>query len=142
MAFLPSAAFMAWLYRMPGLIVAMVLSSLVSIVFGLGLATGKYGMQISLRGSLAALLAAVTSALPILPLVYYSPLPSLANVLVGTVAYLVAYLTLAPLFKAIRLADFEILAPIFGQIRFLKPIANLIFAYETRVLKAVERETK
>jgi hypothetical protein len=69
---LPSAAIMAWLYRVPGLIVALLLSSLVSIVLGLGLATGKYGMRISLRGSLAALLAAVTSALPILPLVYYS----------------------------------------------------------------------
>jgi hypothetical protein len=49
-----------------------------------------------------------------------------------------AHPTLAQLFLAIKRTDLEILAPILGQIRILRPITYLIFAYETRVLKAVE----
>jgi len=51
---------------------------------------------------------------------------------------LMAHPTLAQLFLAIKRTDLEILAPILGQIRILRPITYLIFAYETRVLKAVE----
>jgi hypothetical protein len=54
--------------------------------------------------------------------------------------YLAAYLTLAPVFKAIRRTDLEILAPILGQIRILRPATNLIFAYETRLLNMLERK--
>ena len=115
-------------------------SSLISTSFGLWVPTTRYGMRVDLRGSLRALVVAVTSAVPILPLVYYSPFPSLVNVLIGAAIYLAAYLTLAPVFKAIRRTDLEILAPILGQIRILRPATNLIFAYETRLLNMLERK--
>jgi len=46
------------------------------------------------------------------------------------------------LFKAFQRADLEILAPILSQVRILKPVTNLIFAYETRLLAAFEGQTK
>jgi O-antigen/teichoic acid export membrane protein len=136
--FLVAAPVMAWLYRVPGLIVALLLSALVSTAFGLSMATGKYGMHIDLKGSAATLATALTSALPILPLVYYSALSSLANLLIGAIIYLATYLTLAPAFKAIKRTDIEILAPILGQIKLLRPATDLIFAYETRLLNMLE----
>jgi O-antigen/teichoic acid export membrane protein len=137
--FLPVAPVMASLYRVPGLIVALILSTLISTIFGLRLAIGKYGMWIDLKGSAAALATALVSALPILPLVYYSRLPSLANLVIGGIIYVVAYLTLAPAFKAFKRTDLEILAPILGQIRFLRPAIKLIFAYEIRLFSEFEK---
>jgi O-antigen/teichoic acid export membrane protein len=137
--FLFTAPVMAWLYRVPGLIVALLLSALAATIFGLNLATRKYGMHLDLTGSLRSLLAALASALPILPLVYYPRLPSLANAVIGACIYLAAYLTLAPVFKAIKRTDLEILAPLLGRIRILKPATDLIFAYETRLLNMIER---
>jgi hypothetical protein len=63
------------------------------------------------------------------------------NVLIGAAIYLAAYLTLAPVFKAIKRTDLEILAPILGQIRILKPATDRTLAYETWLLEAVEEET-
>jgi len=135
--FLAVAPVMAWLYRVPGLIVALVVSALVATVFGLRLAAAKYGMRVDLKGSAVALAVALASSLPILPLVYYSLLPSLANVLIGASIYLATYLTLAPLLGAVRKTDLQILGPILGQIKILRPATNLILAYETRVLTAL-----
>jgi hypothetical protein len=129
---------MASLWRVPGVIAALILSALVSTSFGLRIATGRYGMRINLTNSLRILGAALGSALPVLPVVYYSPLPSFVNVLLGGFVYLAASLTLLPLFRAIKQSDIQALAPILSPIRIIRPITNLIFAYETRLVKAVE----
>lgn len=136
--FLPTAPIMAWLYSVPGLIVALALSALVSIGFGLRLVTEKYGMQVDLKGSLATLAAALMSALPILPLAYYSPLPALANVIVGGLIYLAAYLTFVPICKAITRPDLQILSQILSHIKVLRPAVKLILAYERLLLRALE----
>jgi O-antigen/teichoic acid export membrane protein len=139
--FIFTAPPMTWLYRVPGLIAALLLSALVATVFALSLLAGTYGMHLDLRGSLAALAAATASALPILPLVYHSPLPSFMNSLVGAAIYLAAYLTLAPAFKAIKRSDIEILSPLLGRITILKPATDLIFSYETKLLYLVDRKS-
>jgi O-antigen/teichoic acid export membrane protein len=139
---LPAGAVMAWLYRVPGSIFAVILSALVSIIFGLSLAFRRYGIQVDVWGLLRALAASLASTLPILPIVYYSPLPSLVNVLIAAPIYLAAYLTVAPLFGAVKRADLQVLIPILGQIKILKSATGLILAYETLVLNIVERQTK
>ena len=137
--FLPVAPVMTWLFRVPGLIGALILSALISISYGLWLATGVHEMRVNLLGSLATLAAALVSAVPVLPILYYSVMSSLANVILGGLLYLLAYLTLAPVFGAVRRADIQTLAPILGQIRILKPVIDLIFAYEARILTALRR---
>jgi hypothetical protein len=116
---------MAWLFRVPGLVIALILSGLVSISYSLWLSTVRYGMRVDLKGSLAALVAALASALPVLLIVYYSVLPSLGNVIIGGLVYLLAYLTLAPLFGAVKRTDLQTLAPILGQISILRPATPL-----------------
>lgn len=83
-------------------------------------------MHLDLLGSLRSFLAALASALPILRFVYYPRLPSLANALIGALIYLAAYLTLAPVFKAIKRSDLEILGPLLGRIRIIKPATDLV----------------
>jgi O-antigen/teichoic acid export membrane protein len=139
--FLPAAPIATWLYGVLGLIVALLLSSLISTIFGLRIATRKYMMHVHLKDTAAALGAAVVSAGPILPLIYYSRLSALANVFIGAFIYLAAYLTLAPVFRAIKRVDVEILAPIIGQIKILRPATDLIFTYEGRLLDMLERDT-
>jgi hypothetical protein len=50
----------------------------------------------------------------------------LANALIGALIYLAAYLTLAPVFKAIKRSDLEILGPLLGRIRIIKPATDLV----------------
>jgi len=137
--FLPIAPVMAWLWRVPGVIAGLLLSVLISTCFGLWLAIHKYGMRVNLKDSLAALVTALASAVPILPLAWYSALPSLTNVLVCATIYLVAYLTLAPVLKAVKRTDIQTLELVFGQVRILRSAARMILAYEERVLVALER---
>jgi O-antigen/teichoic acid export membrane protein len=135
--FLPLAPLMAWVYGVPGMIVALILSSLVPIGLGLWVAIGRYGMRVDLVGSFLTLACALTSALPILPIIYYSALPSLAKVILGGLVYFAAFFTLAPVFRAVKRADVQTLTPILGQIKILKPIASLVFRYELLVLDAL-----
>ena len=96
-------------------------------------------MRANLKGSLATFAAASASAIPTLLFVYISPLTSLPNVLIGGLIYFVAYLTLAPLFGAVRRTDLQLLAPIIGRIKILRPATDLIFAYEDRILTTYGR---
>jgi len=136
--FLPAAPLMAWVYGVPGMIVALMLASLISTSFGLWLATGRYGMRVDLVGSFLTLACALTSALPVLPIVYYSTLPSLAKVILAGLVYLAAFLTLAPLFRAVKRTDVQTLASILGQIKILKPVTSLVFGYELHVLDVLQ----
>ncbi len=136
--FLPAAPLMAWVYGVMGMIVALILASLLSTSFGLWLATGRYGMRVDLVGSFLTLACALTSALPVLPIIYYSALPSLAKVILGGLVYFAAFFTLAPLFRAVKRTDVQTLTPILSQIKILKPIASLIFRYELLVLDALQ----
>jgi O-antigen/teichoic acid export membrane protein len=135
--FLLAAPVMAWRYQVPGLIVAVVCSALVRTVYGLMIAYRKYGMRLDLRGSISVLAAALASALPLLPLVYYSHFSDLVNVLIGAAVYLAMYLTLAPVFKAIKQTDLEILTPMLSGIRILKPVIAAVGAYEGWLLARV-----
>lgn len=136
--FLPAAPLMAWAHGVSGMIVALILSSVVSTSFGLWLATKRYGMRVDLVGSFLTLACALTSALPVLPIIHYSTLPSLVKVILACLVYLAAFLTLAPLFRAVKRTDLETLAPILGQIKILRPFTGLIFGYELHILDLLQ----
>jgi O-antigen/teichoic acid export membrane protein len=137
--FLPSAPFLAWLLGVSGVIIALILSTLVSISFGLWLAVHQYGMRVDLRASLRILLAATISAVPLLPMILYSPLPSYANAALGALIYAAAYLTLIPLLKALTRSDLQLLTPILKQIKPLQPLTDLIITYENQLLNITEK---
>jgi hypothetical protein len=91
-------------------------------------------MQVDLRAVLAVLVASVVSLVPVVPVIYYSRLPSLANVFLAAVIYLFAFLTLVPVFKAVDRTDLDILVPILGQVNVLKPATHMVLGYERRLL--------
>jgi O-antigen/teichoic acid export membrane protein len=136
--FLPTAPLFAWLLAVPGLILAILLSALVSAGFGVHIAIHTYSMRVSLKTSFRILIAGVVAAVPLLPIILYSTLPSYVNALLGALIYSVAYLTLIPLLKAVTRADLKLLTPILQQIKPLRPATNIILAYETRLLNAIK----
>jgi len=132
--FLPMAPLLSLSLRVPGVIIAMVLSTLISTGYGLNLAVRRYGMGIDLKGSLLTLLASLMAGVPTCMFTSVSTFPSLANVLLGASIYLLAYLTLAPLLHVVTLSDLHQLRPILLRIRFLKPIVMIVFEYEKRII--------
>jgi stage V sporulation protein B len=137
--FLPAAPLFTWGFGVTGLIIAIILSTLVSTSFGLHLAVHRYRMRVSLGASLRTLVAAVIAALPLLPMIWFSPLPSYVNAFIGALVYLIAYLTVMPVLKAVTRTDLKLLSPILYQIKWLRPAINLILAYEMRIVGSVEK---
>lgn len=133
-SFIPLAPLMTSLLGVIGLLIAIILASLISTTFSLHLARG-YGMRIDFRASARITAAALTAALPTLPIVYLSPLSNLLNVLTVAAIYLPLYLTLAPLCGAVGREDIELLGPILSRIRLLNPLVRLILAHENRMLR-------
>lgn len=132
--FIVSAPIMTWLYHVPGLIVALVLSTFVQTIYGLLLASRKYGMCPDFKALGLVFAAALASALPILPLVYFSPFSSLVTALLGAAIYSVSYLTLLPIFKAIKQTDLEIIGSALSRIRIINSAISMIVAYESWLL--------
>jgi O-antigen/teichoic acid export membrane protein len=134
MVLLPLAPVMAWFWRVPGVIIGSVSSVLIATAFGLRLVVRKYDMRVDLKSSLASIITALAAVLPVLPLAWYSLFPSLVNVVLGATIYLIIYLTLAPILRAVRRADIQILKSVFVRVKPLKPIMERILAYEAWVL--------
>jgi len=137
-SFIPLGPLMTSLLGVTGLLIALILASLMSTTFSLHLAR-VYGMGIDFRASARIVAAALTAALPTLPIVYFSPLPNLLNVLTAGAIYLSLYLTVAPLCGAIGREDIEVLGPILSRIRALNPVVRLILAHENRMLRFRDR---
>jgi O-antigen/teichoic acid export membrane protein len=136
--FLPAAPLLEMALDVRGLILAIILSALAGTGFGLRIVIRKYDMRISWGASLRIVVAALIAAVPVLPIVLLTPLPSYADALLGALVYLVTYLTLIPLLGAVTGDDLRVLAPILRQIKWLRPLTSLVLAYETRLIGIVQ----
>jgi O-antigen/teichoic acid export membrane protein len=132
----PLALLLTRNYSVLGLIGAILISSLAPLIYSLWVASKRFGVSVDFRGSLPIYASSFTSAIPVLLLATYSPLPSFWALIVSAAVYLVVYLTMMPLMGGIKSADIENLKTIFGKIKPLKPLVNAILSYESILIKA------
>jgi O-antigen/teichoic acid export membrane protein len=133
--FLPLAFLLTRSYSVPGLIGAILVSSLAPLIYCLWVASKRFGASLDLRGSLLIYASSFVSAIPALLLVAYSPFPPLGTLILSAMIYLMAYLTTMPLIGCIKSADVENLKMIFGKTRMLKPLVNVILSYENTLMR-------
>ncbi len=95
--FIPLAFLLAQSYNVLGLMLAMLLSSLASLIYILQIATRKFNLSIDKESALKIYIASAVSAMPVPPLAYLSPLPSLINLIIGATCYASIYLTIMPI---------------------------------------------
>jgi len=132
--FLPLAPILTMLYGVPGLIVAFLISSLLSLSYGLLIAIKRINVDFDLKASLRIYLASFLSAIPILAFLQFSFLNSFFNVIICGLIFLITYITLLPLTGAIHESDLENFKIIFKRLKIVWPIIKLGLIYEGKIL--------
>lgn len=104
--YLPLGPAFAWLWGAYGILVAYVLSSAVSTVYGIRQTSIKYNARPDLRASAGVLIAALAAAVPSITLIQlHLTETGVVNLAAGGFLYVLAYLTLAPVLGAVDKFD-------------------------------------
>jgi len=134
LVFLPLAPLLTMLYGVPGSIVALLISGLISLAYGLFIAAKKIHVKPDFKASSRIYLSSFLSTIPVLAFLYVSPFNGLPNVLISGSLFLLIYLTLAPLTGAITHTDLENLKLILSRIKIIWPLIRPVLAYEAKLL--------
>lgn len=104
--YLPLGPAFAWLWGAYGILVAYVLSSAVSTVYGIRQTSIKYDARPDLRASARVLIVALAAAVPSITLIQlHLTETGVVNLVAGGFLYVLAYLTLAPALGAVDKFD-------------------------------------
>jgi O-antigen/teichoic acid export membrane protein len=134
LVFLPLVPILTMLHGVPGLIVAFLISGLVSLAYGLFIAAKKIRVKPDLKASSRIYLSSFLSAIPLLAFLHVSPLTGLLNVITSGFLFLFVYLTLIPLTGAIAHTDLENLRLILSRIKVVWPLIRPVLTYEAKLL--------
>jgi O-antigen/teichoic acid export membrane protein len=137
LVFLPLAPALTTLYAVPGLIIAFLISNLVSLAYGLTIATRKLNVTPSFKDSLKIYLTSFLSATPTLLFLHLSPFNNLPNLIIGGGLYLLTYLTLTPLTRAVTRSDIQNLTTILSKIKILWLFLKPLLIYQTKLLSLI-----
>jgi len=124
-------------YGALGLIAAFLASNTVGSAYGFFLARARFDVEFARMAIIKIYVASLASAIPALLLLYASPFPRLINVAAGAILYLLTYVTIIPMLKAITFYELETLALVLKGIRPLNKITKPLLDYEKRILKYV-----
>jgi len=132
--FLGLAPLLTQAYNVPGLIVAILVSSLVAALFGAYKARSNFGAEPDYAVISGIYIAALASVIPPFLLASTQLFPALATIFLGGFLYLLAYVTLLPIIGVLSKTELENLQQITEKIRFLKPILKPILKYESKLV--------
>ncbi len=134
-----SAPVLTWLYGVPGIIAALLISALLSLVYQLLKAKKKFKVNFNLKDSARIYLSSIISTVPTFLFLHLSPFQNLTNIILSGALYLLTYLTLTPLLGAVRAQDIENLKHIFSKIKVVWPFLKFVLAYEAKLVSTVKR---
>ncbi|MCW3982383.1 MAG: flippase [Candidatus Bathyarchaeota archaeon] len=132
--FLPFAPIATAFWGIPGLIAAYLFSNIMSLSYSYLNAAKKKYVSLDVRGSVGIYFAACMAAIPIIVISFFLQMQGLQGLLVNSVIFLIAYLTLLPLTKAIKHSDVDNFKLMFKNIKFAWPIIKVMLAFESKLL--------
>jgi len=134
--YLPLGPILAWLWGAYGLLAVNIVSNAASTLYGLRQASVKFNARPDLKASGRILLAALGAAAPTLALIHLNGEGASAiNLVLGGFLYLVTYLTLAPILKAVEKQDITNFRTMLGKTRILAGLLNRVLDYESKLLR-------
>ncbi|MEM2510839.1 MAG: oligosaccharide flippase family protein [Candidatus Methanomethylicia archaeon] len=140
--FIPSAVALTGTMRVEGMLTAIILATASSTIYSLWVATRKYSLRIDLKSSVNIYFATLLAVAPIIPIALYSSMPSIVNLTLAAILYLVAYLTVIPLLKVLTREDLENLTRIFSKVVVIQPIVKIISSYESKIMELIDMRNK
>jgi O-antigen/teichoic acid export membrane protein len=133
--YLPLGPFLGWLWGPYGLLVAYILSNAASTIYGIHRTSVVFDARPDLRASGRVLFAALGAAVPTVGLIQLDGAGvGVVNLAVGGLLYLLVYLTLAPILRAVEEQDILNLRTLLGGTRIVSTLANPVFYYESKLL--------
>lgn len=132
--FLPLATVLTVLYKVDGVIIAILISQLASLLYCLYAAVKDLRVNVDYRASLLIIVAALLASIPTLGLLTLR-LGTLPSLVIGALLYFAVYLTLLPVVGAIVENDIENLRQILSKLGLLWPIASPILQYVEKLTK-------
>lgn len=136
---IPSAFIFTKLYAIPGLITAILLSNLTSLIYALITAYRKFAIAPNFNSLSRVYLASILSTILILPLFYVS-FNYLVKLFLGSFLYLACYLTILPLIKGLHNSDIENLKLIFDSLSVVKTLMKPILFYERTIINKFKKQ--
>jgi O-antigen/teichoic acid export membrane protein len=133
-SFLPTAPLAVKIFHVPGLIIALIASTFLSLTYGLIKAQRKHGLKVDYKALAKICFATALASALTLALASLFHLSALIKIAIGSLSYLFVYLTAVALIGAIEKQDISNLTQIFESRKLIGSIAKLILSYEACLL--------
>lgn len=121
------------IYNVQGLIVAFLIASAVSTIYGLCIARKNFQISYNTSALLKIILNATISSVPVIIIVQYASMPNFFNIIIGGFTYLFLYITLTPVTRSITLFEIETVMRIIRKVRPLALFAKPILIYQRKL---------
>jgi len=139
--YLPLGPALTWLRGPDGLLVAYIVANAISTIYGVRQISVKFDVRPDLKGGRRTLLAALAGAVPTIALIQFDRMGVGAfNLIVGGLVYLLVYLTLAPVLRAVEEQDILNLRGLLGGTQVVARLLRPVFDYELKLLSAMRRQ--
>ncbi|MHA1665386.1 MAG: flippase [Candidatus Njordarchaeales archaeon] len=133
------ALLLTWSFKVPGLIIAVLISSILANLYGLSIAKSKFNVEIQAKKTAKIYFASLISTIPILALRRVTFLTSLLQVFLGASVYLASYLIVTPLIGIVTKNELKEVKIILNNIEPLKTLTKPIFYCEEKILSIMSR---
>jgi len=134
-----SALLLTWAFKVPGLIIAVLISSILANLYGLSIAKSKFDVEIQAKKIAKIYFASLVSVIPILALQSVTSFASLLQVFLGASVYLASYLIVTPLIGIVTTGELNELKTLLDNIKPLKILTKPIFYCEEKILSIRSR---
>ncbi|MEM3680062.1 MAG: flippase [Metallosphaera sp.] len=134
--FTPLALLLTSLHGVMGLIAALIASRVSSTIYALILARRRLSVKLNPPRIARIYISTLLSAVPTVLVAWFTGLPPLLSLLLDSAVYVLSYMSLTPLLRAVDENDVKNLERMFSGIGVLKPFVRLASGYMRIVLHA------
>jgi len=123
-----------WLFKVSGLIISSLVSSLAASLYGLSIAKSRFKVQIEAKKVIRIYLASLMPVIPLLLIQRILPSVGLYQMAIGATLYLAIYLITIPLARIVTKSELEETKTILYKIKPLKIITKPLFYCGEKIL--------
>lgn len=139
--FLATAFMLIGTWGIIGVIIAQLIGRVVSSIIGLGLASFFLQVNLDIRRIIPILVSASISYILLSFIAALVEVNPIVWLFVGSLLFLLIFITILPLIKGIRMDDLDMMLVSFKPMPIIRFIVRLFVAYEKKLLKVLERKS-
>lgn len=125
---------LTWLYKVPGFLCALIISSMPTVAFLAWTAHNNYRLEFNSKCILKIYVATLLSSTSTLALALYLPYSPLIKLVLGALTFGLTFLTLAPIIGIIEPKDITNLEVVTKDIKLISKLSRITLYYESRIL--------